>query len=54
MLIYSGKFRKFKFNFEDSELKELAYDVRDLYARDKIALFFISAYFIRACELLEK
>lgn len=49
MLAYSGKFRNFKFNFEEAELQELAYDVRDLYAKDKIALFFISAYFIRAC-----
>lgn len=28
--------------------------MKHLYEKDKIALFFVSAYFIRACELLEK
>lgn len=49
MLVYSAKFRKLNFDLDENELRGLAYDVRDLYARDKTALFFISAYFIRAC-----
>lgn len=53
MLEYSRKFRKLKFSLEEDEIQTLAEDVKHLCEKDMIGLFFVSAYFVRACELLE-